>query len=183
MPKRYLKDRYIQQAGELTAYSQRLGAWQKVLLEEEPTEEVLQRVADLLARLGFEPDECDYPHGGWPRIADIDPRVLLDGLGEVVIVDGEENTSRRESSWKFKADLLRAAILVWAGAIDLDREQIAGVAPRASVGSVLMLLLYCDLGAFMQRPGYSYSKDEVRQRWEEDDFMDAEELRAMIRRM
>jgi len=158
-----LRADYKRSQADLSDYLHRLATWQQVL--EQPSKRALMRIADLLARLEYEPDEHGMPAGDWPPIMRMDPLVWLDSLKEVV-----DQQSKTTLAWK--ADVLEAATLVWAGVIGLDDDQIRKArCLSASAGDVLMMLAFTDLETFWNRPGVGLAKEDIRKRWQEGETL------------
>jgi hypothetical protein len=150
--------KYLQATSE---HVKRWEAWMSVL-KDNPSEHAINKIADLLARLGFEPDEYGRPHGDWPPIARINPLVLLDGLHESV--ETRDGMIVRQDTLAWKTDCLEAATLIWAGAIDSE-EQIQEACPLASMGVVFELLTYSDLEAYWNRRGVGLTAADIREKW------------------
>jgi len=162
-------------------WARRCLAWRKIL-RNNPSERALDKIADLLARLGFEPNELGIPRGDWPSITKTDPRVLLDAMSESI---GKRpgDWGDRQNTLAWRADVLEAATLVWAGAIELDEKQVQDICPRALVGEVLMFLEYCDLETFWKRSGVGRTASDIREMWERGErVVDRDSLADMLRR-
>lgn len=169
---------------EVKQYTARFKAWQAMF--EKPNKEALYRIAELLARLGFEPDEYGVPIGNWPAITKTDVRVFLDHLAESV-GPGE----RREKSLTWKNNVISIAKLVWAGAIELDPKQIEDASQTldfgttVSCGDIAMLVAFCDLDGFFKHQSFSFEKAKVRESWKNDPasfLRDPDATRKMLTR-
>jgi hypothetical protein len=135
---------------QLRDYVKRASAWYRILRDDPPVA-ALAGIADLLARLGYEPDEHGRPVGDCPRMANSGTRAYLDSL--------------TENTLEYRADNLEAAILVWAGIIELNQEEIEEACPEALVPEVFHILQTTNLDSFMNRRGYSKTRQEIREMW------------------
>lgn len=164
----HMQPEYPKHRKELVKLAVRQSAWRRVLFDN-PSRLVMQTIADLLARLGYEPDEKGLPIGNWPPVSKMDTRVYLDSLVE--------------NTLEYRADNLEAAMLVWAGVIELTQEQIQEACPQAIVPEVAHLLEMTGFDAFMCRRGYARKQADIRQAWESGErVMDREKLRNMLKR-
>jgi len=144
----------------------RLLAWERVL-RNNPSDHVINRIADLLARLGFEPDKHGIPSGDWPPITRTNPLVLLDSWAVSYRYLTDESKSGRYDTLAWKEDVLEAATLVWAGIIEFEEEQIQQVCPLAAEFEVLYLLNHSDLEAYWKRRGVGMTAADIREKWEQ----------------
>lgn len=164
---------------DIAAHEERYLAW-KNALSRGLSELAINKIADLLARLGFEPNEHGVPCGDWPLITETNPLVILDGFRESIGAR-PEGVSSEQNTLEWKADVLQAATLIWAGAITPD--EIAEFCPRATMGDVFILLQYSDLKAFWGRPGVGKTAQGIRAEWERGEFyIDKTALADMLRR-
>lgn len=159
-----LKKGYKQHLSEIGGYSKRLAAWEEEL-KKPLNKDKRNRISDLLARLGFEPDEEGFPSGNWPTITNTDPRVYLDSLASRVSVGKDHEYVDETMEWK--EDILIATSLIWAGVISYDEQQIADVAPLATPNDVMELMTFCDLDGFFNRPGFNKTPADIKKDWEE----------------
>ena len=144
---------------EFSDYVQRCEAWKSIFLK--PLDEsVIAKIADLLARLDFVPDESGIPQGDWPQIIKVDPRVYLYFLKERVLVD--EKGRRSNTTFEWKAEILEGGTLIWAGVIELHDDQLYdSYFLHATKGDIVAFLEFTDLDNFWSRQGFSKSKEEI----------------------
>ncbi|MCL4559076.1 MAG: hypothetical protein M1281_00485 [Chloroflexi bacterium] len=121
------------------------------------------KIAELLALLGYTPDEYGVPQGEWPNWPKTNPLALLDAEGERV---GPGDEHRETLAWK--ADILWAATLVWAGVINLCEDEIKQEAPLTDWMEVALFLRQADLDKFWNRPGVGISSPaEFREKYQD----------------
>ncbi|MBX3001922.1 MAG: hypothetical protein KF893_25580 [Caldilineaceae bacterium] len=176
-----LREQSIKQWNEFTAYVDRLEAWRKIL--KPLPSHTADSIADLLSRLGYEPDEDGIPRGEIPPISRMDPRAYLHSLStRVLIGDRPDSVDARQSTNAWKADVLEAAILVHYGLLPLDHYQIQEVCPRASLGDVVGLLMVCDMEKFLNRQGYTLTREKATAKWNRGErLLDEDSLKDMFR--
>lgn len=157
-------------------YLKRKDRWERIL--EDPSSEARAQIAHLLAALEFNPDEDGRPQGAlpsWPRVSPLawvnfQPSSAWAGPG-----------TPRYETLEWKADVFRAATLVWAGVIELQQEAIYEVSPLANVVDVNWMLQMTDIEAHWRRRGKS--RADIRTRWENgDSIVDMESLRVALAR-
>ena len=150
--------RYLRESAD---YHNRLEAWRKILAN--PPQDVRERIADLLARLGYMPDLWGFPVGKWPELPKCHPLAILDGLTAY-----EGDNVHDTLAWK--ANVLEVASLLWAGAIRLDELETEypdyaslGISGDAIAISVVM---DSDLKSFWGRPGVGLLAEDIRAKWQ-----------------
>jgi hypothetical protein len=131
-------------------------AWMKKLSN--LTEDSIMRVADLLARSGYDPNGSNEI----PPITKTSPLAVLDGLKRRI---GPGNEYQDTLEWK--AQILMAAILVYADVIDLDEDQIREIYPLVSMPDVWNLLNFSDIEAFCMRRSL-HTKDDIRKKFDQE---------------
>ena len=171
-----LKRDYSKHFQDTKELIKRYSAWKKILFED-PSDHILNSIADLLARLGYEPDEQGFP-SGMPPVSKTNPLVILDATAEAIQVGGH-----RQKSLAWKADVLKAATLVWAEAIEFTEDKIQEACPLASWWDVSSLLLTSDMEKFWNRRGVGLSKEAIKRKWLAEEFdIDQRSLADMLRR-
>lgn len=137
---------------------------------------------DILAGLGLEPDEFGRPVGEIPVPVTTSPLVLLNQIisSAEKYEDGDGYDVQETLAWK--AACLKAASLVWAGAIQFD--EVKEAIPLAHTGIVEKLLTYGDLEAFWHGSGpATMTKEDIQAAWKNDvEFMDKDRLAQALRR-
>ena len=155
----------------------RYSAWKNVLTRG-LTPEAIHQISDLLSRLDFEPDEIGIPVGNWPPAFRVDTLVLLDAL-----LGSKSDDEPWRDTLEWKADVLEAATLVWAGAIEKDENQFREACPLARFQDVALLLEYSDLDSFWRKPGRGKTKEDIREYWKRGErIVDQESLRKKLKR-
>jgi hypothetical protein len=149
----------------VTEYQERAKAWLEVLLGD-PSEHTLRQIADILARLGFEPDEYGEPQGPRPLVTETNPLVLLDGFKSIGRRSGEY---QQADTLRWKADVLEVATLVWAG-VALSDDEVREIWPDVLYSDVWFLLNYSDLATFWNRPGVGKKAADIRAEYERGEF-------------
>lgn len=162
-------------------------AWEK-LLSSNFSEDVIKNLAKTLAALELEPDENGLPIGkNIPELKQ-DPLSLLDGLVCIILdstLSNEYTITVPEYSYTlvgfgrthkildtitWKADILEAATLIWAGIIDVaeipDIYLYDSDETNLFLTTVLCVVGSCDLERFWKRPGMGKSASDVKEMWE-----------------
>lgn len=171
----------IELSAKLDLFYERRQRWVDAL-QNTPVEYWVFDVAEALARFNLEPNEWARPIGELPPIVNASPLVYLNRLIRSLIwqADGSVKTF---DTLEWKADILKAASLVWAGVIDFEDDQIKEVAPLADKGTVMSLLAASDLERFWNRRGVGMTKTDIAAKHiNGEDIVDTEQLRDWLRK-
>ena len=153
---------------EYFSYWMRLWDWMEVLPIGKGNPEVLVSIADLLSRLGFEPDETGKPKGDWPPLMKASPLVFLNYW---------------KATLEVKADILEAATLIWANVYSKENEEFIELYPTYIRDSARWLLDRCDFERFWKRQGVGKTKEGIKNLWEaEERIVTPERLADTLRR-
>jgi hypothetical protein len=174
-----LKSEFPKHLKSVEEYVERMNAWLRVL-SGQVDNHTKNRIADLLARLGYEPDSDGVPWGEWPRITNTDPRVYLDALGDRLLYD--RNGTRIDDTLNWKSEVLEAATLVWVGAIKLEENEIRETFNYVTVGDIVCLLNFTDLKTFWNRQGEGKTEQDILAKWSNGErIVDKAKLSDMLR--
>lgn len=149
--KRNLKRDFEYQWGQIKKIDGLTNKWYDLLTRPITGEQldILESVSELLAHLGLDPSSITLSPG--QPYETMDPRVFL-------------YNECRDHTRKEKADILFAALKVWAGAWSL--ELIERDYPNIDHGDVIEMLIMCDFETYTNRRGYHVTKEEIRDRWD-----------------